>query len=158
MSRNAHNGEFGENLKEVTRGAPYKVEKVMKMANLAKMHHGFDKYTNRMPKVAPWRVAILAKMAILTKIRLRCSETCNELLKGAPSLVTNLTKKFAISTCTSPIIHLICPSKFCTSFVFHFSWVLQPSQEEFKAMRMQHFGGQMRCIMGDVQVANIWVS
>ena len=98
MSRIAHNGESGENLNEVTRGAPYKVEKVMKMANLtkitnlAKMHHGFDKYSNGMPKVAPGRVAILAKMAILTKIRLRCSKTCNELLKGAPSLVTNLTK------------------------------------------------------------------
>ena len=64
------------------RSAPYKVEKVTKMANL----------TNRMPKVAPWRVAILAKMVILAKIHLRCSKTCNELLKGAPSLVTNLTK------------------------------------------------------------------
>ena len=63
-----------------------------KMVNLAKMHHGFDKYSNRMRKVAPGRVAVLAKMVILTKIRLRCSKTCNELLKGAPSLVTNLIK------------------------------------------------------------------
>jgi len=38
------------------------------MGNPAKMHHGFDKYTNGMPEVAPWRVAILVKMAILTKI------------------------------------------------------------------------------------------
>ena len=34
-------------------------------------------------------------------------------------------------TCTSPIMHLICPPppppKFCITFVFHFSWVLQPS-------------------------------
>ena len=36
-----------------------------------------------------------------------------------------------------------------------FSWVLQPSQEKLKTMLMQNFGGQMRCIMGDVQVA-IW--
>ena len=26
-------------------------------------------------------------------------------------------------------MHLICPRNFCITFVFHFSWVLQPSQE-----------------------------
>ena len=42
-------------------------------------------------------------------------------------------------TCTSPIMHLIYPrpyppppSQFCISIVFHFSWVLQPSQEKLK--------------------------
>ena len=29
------------------------------------------------------------------------------------------------ATCTSPIMHLICPPTFCITFVFHFSWVLQ---------------------------------
>ena len=72
-----------------------------------KMHHGFDKYSNGMPKVAPWRVAILAKMAILMKIRLRCSETCNGLLKRGPFIGDKSDKKIAISTGTSPIIHLI---------------------------------------------------
>ena len=43
--------------------------------------------------------------------------------------------------------------KCCTTFVFHFPWVLQPSQEKLKTMLLQHFGGQIRCIMGDVQVA-----
>ena len=33
-----------------------------------------------------------------------------------------------------------------------YSWVLQPSQGKFKKMLMQNFGGQIRCIMGDVQV------
>ena len=56
-------------------------------------------------------------------------------------------------TCTSPIIHLICPSKFCITFAFHFCWVSQPSQEKLKTMLMQNFGRQIRCIMGDVQVA-----
>ena len=37
-----------------------------------------------------------------------------------------LKKQFA--TCTSPIIHLVCPPKFCITFDFHFSWVLQPSR------------------------------
>ena len=45
------------------------------------------------------------------------------------------------------------PPKFCITFVFHFSWVLQPSQEKLKTMLMQNFRGQKRC-MGDVQVAH----
>ena len=57
------------------------------------------------------------------------------------------------ATCTSLIIHLICPSKFCINFVFHFSWVLQPSQEKLKTMLVHNFVGQIRCIVGDVQVA-----
>ena len=42
--------------------------------------------------------------------------------------------------------------KICTTFVFHFSFQL--SQEKLKTMLMQNLGGQIRCIMGDVQVAN----
>ena len=38
------------------------------------------------------------------------------------------------------------------SFVFHFSWVLQPSQEKLKTMLKQNFGGQITCIMGNVDV------
>ena len=47
---------------------------------------------------------------------------------------------------------LICPPKFCITFVFHFSLVLKPSQEKLRTMRMQYiyFGGQqIRCIMGN---------
>ena len=36
---------------------------------------------------------------------------------------------------------------------FHFSWVLQPSQEKLKTMLMQDFGEQIRSIMGKVEVA-----
>ena len=46
------------------------------------------------------------------------------------------------------------PPKFWITFVFHFSWVLQLSKEKLKTMLMQNFAGQIRCIMGDVQVAN----
>ena len=56
------------------------------------------------------------------------------------------------ASCTSPIMHLICSLKFCITSVFHFSWVLQPSLGKLKTMLMQNFGGQIRCIMGDVQV------
>ena len=53
--------------------------------------------------------------------------------------------KFVVfATCTSPIMHLICPPspppKFSIAFVFHFSWVLQPSQEKLKTM-LPKFGG-----------------
>ena len=48
-----------------------------------------------------------------------------------------------------PIMHLICPPKFCITFVFHFSWVLQSFQKNLKPILMQNFRGQMRCIMGD---------
>ena len=33
------------------------------------------------------------------------------------------------------------PPKFCITFFFHFSWVLQPSQEKLKTMLMQNFLG-----------------
>ena len=45
------------------------------------------------------------------------------------------------------------PKKILHNLCFYFSWVLQPSQEKLKTMLMQNFGGQIRCIMGDVQVA-----
>ena len=60
---------------------------------------------------------------------------------------------------------LICViPKFFITFDFHFSWVLQPSQEKLKTMLMQIFGGvgvgvgvgvggQISCIVGYVQVA-----
>ena len=42
------------------------------------------------------------------------------------------------TTCTSPIMHHIYPPKFYITFVFYFSLVL-------------HFGGQIICVVGDVQ-------
>ena len=44
--------------------------------------------------------------------------------------------------------------KICTTFVFHFPWVLQSFQEKLKTILMQNFGRQTRCIMGDVEMAN----
>ena len=52
-------------------------------------------------------------------------------------------------------MHLVCHQD-CITFVFHFSLVLQPSQEKLKTMLTQNFGGQIRCIMGNVQVID-WV-
>ena len=59
------------------------------------------------------------------------------------------------------IMHLICPPKFCISFVFNFSWDGCNTQEKWKTKVKQNFGGagvggggQIRCIMGgDVEVA-----
>ena len=44
-----------------------------------------------------------------------------------------------LQSCTSPIMHLICPPKFCIKFVFHFSWVLQPSQVHPRGPRTKVF-------------------
>ena len=52
-----------------------------------------------------------------------------------------LVVRVLFATCISSIMNLICPPKFCISFVFHFSWVLQPFQEKLKTMLMQNFGG-----------------
>ena len=59
-----------------------------------------------------------------------------------------------VCTPLAPIKHIICSAKFYITFVFHFSWVLQPSEEKLKTILMQNQGGggQIRCIMGDVQV------
>ena len=46
------------------------------------------------------------------------------------------------------------PTKFCKVFVSNFSGILQPVLEKLKTVRMQNFGRQTRCIMGDVQMAN----
>ena len=44
------------------------------------------------------------------------------------------------ATCTSPIMHLICPPPAKVHItVFHFPWVLKPSQENSKTMLMQNF-------------------
>ena len=67
---------------------------------------------------------------------------------------TTFFRKKQFATCTSLIIHLVCPPKVCITFDFHNSWVLQPSQEKLKTMLMQNFGGQIRCIFWDVHVAN----
>ena len=64
--------------------------------------------------------------------------------------------EFAISK--SPIIHLVCSPKFCITFVSHISWVLQSSQGNLKTTLMQNFGGQTRCIMRDVEMANLVIS
>ena len=66
----------------------------------------------------------------------------------------NYNDQYAI--CTSPMMHLIShflkPAKFCITFVFHFSWVLQPSQEKLKTMFKKILGANKvhygRCASG----------
>ena len=56
-------------------------------------------------------------------------------------------------TCTFPIMYHICPPKFCISIVFNFYWDGCNTQEKWKTKVMQSLGWQIRCIMGNVQVA-----
>ena len=51
-------------------------------------------------------------------------------------------KTVPFPTCTFPITHLICLPQFCITFVFHFSWVLQPSQEKWKQCLCKILGGK----------------
>ena len=68
--------------------------------------------------------------------------------------------KISFATCTSPIMHLICPpQKNLHNRCFSFLLGITAVQEKLKTMLMQIFfggsgGEQIRCIMGDVQVAN----
>ena len=67
---------------------------------------------------------------------------------------------FALLRIFALIWHFSCCKKFRVGHghglaqVFHFSWVLEQSQEKLKTMLIQNLGGQISCIMGDVQVAN----
>ena len=54
-----------------------------------------------------------------------------------------------------PIMHPICPPRFCETFVFHFSWRLQPSQEKLKTMLVQNFGGVNQVHFGRC-ASDIW--
>ena len=47
------------------------------------------------------------------------------------------------------------PPKLCINFVFNFLWVIQSSKEKLRTMLMQNFGRETRCILGDVNMANI---
>ena len=60
-----------------------------------------------------------------------------------------LFSRFAIRI--SPITHLVLPptrplKKKCATLIFHFSWVLQPSQEKLKIMLMQNWR-EASCVM-----------
>ena len=49
-----------------------------------------------------------------------------------------------LQSCTSPIMDLICPPKFCRKFVFHFSSALQPSQVHPRRPRGSQSGREKR--------------
>ena len=54
-----------------------------------------------------------------------------------------------------PILHLVCPAKFCIGIVFDFSWDHWNTQEKNETQRlMQNILGQTRCTMADVQIWN----
>ena len=66
-------------------------------------------------------------------------------------LLFYLIKLYA--TFTFPVMHHICPPKFCVGTVFNFSWDGCNTQEKWKTKVMQNLGVQIRCIVGNVKVA-----
>ena len=74
-------------------------------------------------------------------------------------LLSMYIKEFVNST--SPIIYLVCPPKFCITFVSHFSWISQSSQEKLKTMLMQNFAGRQGALWGmwngEWRMTSFWV-
>ena len=57
-----------------------------------------------------------------------------------------LLSSFRHPICTSPIIHPVCPPKFCITLAFNFSWVLQSFQKKLKTIFMQNISrSKTRC-------------
>ena len=75
--------------------------------------------------------------------------------EGTWNLVKMETRALQLAICTSPIIYLVCPVKFCINIVFYFSWEHCNTQEKSITKVMQRFGWQTRCIIGDVQMVNM---
>ena len=50
-------------------------------------------------------------------------------------------------------MHLICPPRFCINIVFNSSLDGCNTHEKWKTKVVQNLGGQIRCIMGNVEVA-----
>ena len=61
---------------------------------------------------------------------------------------------WAFTICRSSVIYFVRPPNVCITIVFNFSRVSQLSQEKLKIKFTQYFGGQTRCIVGAVQMAN----
>ena len=72
----------------------------------------------------------------------------------------NTDTSLFFATCKSPMTHLICHLKFCISIVFSFFWegyAIPRRNEKRRLCKVWRWsgGGEIRCIMGDVQVANV---
>ena len=64
------------------------------------------------------------------------------------------TTQIEYATCTSPLMHLICPPKFCQPLFFISAGYYSCPKRNWKQCLCKLLGwGQMRCIMEDVQVA-----
>ena len=63
-----------------------------------------------------------------------------------------------LATIAMPIIHLVCPTKFCISFVLNFSWDDFNAQWKFeRVVNAINVRSQTKCIMDNVKVAKIYV-
>ena len=79
---------------------------------------------------------------------------CPHETKDSAPLNSIVLKPLSIRHCTSPITQLICPPKFCITLVFHFSLGITAVPREIENNAYAKFWGQIRCILGDVQVVN----
>ena len=69
-------------------------------------------------------------------------ETLTHALNFGNCHVESRRRQTFYATCTYPIMHLIAP-QICITFVFHFSWVSQPSQGTLKTILYANIWGQI---------------
>ena len=111
--------------------------------------------------ISMWFSRVRLKKYKLKKYPYKKKGKKNEFQFGAvvlSSFRTCLCELAAIST--SPIINLVCPPRFCITFVFHFSRVLQSFQYKLERLLMQKLGGTnkvhyRRCANGELVIL-IW--
>ena len=75
----------------------------------------------------------------------RTDEICHNTVAAIILMVTN---KNLTLICTTPIIHILCPPKFCITIVVNFFWVLWLPQEKLKTMIILSFWGGNKVYYG----------
>ena len=121
----------------------------------------FEKLWHLLSLDIHWRKWLIGK---ITQVSLYHWQTVNRNVTTLKFTWCHLHIFFCLhANCTSPIMHLIClppppsPPQIGVSIVCNFSWDGN-TQEKWKTKVMQNFGGQIRCIMGDVQVAYLYTN
>ena len=85
-------------------------------------------------------------------LAINCVEHCWN-LNPTSTIKSFYIQVFELAICTSAIRHLVCPLKFSITFVWFLLGIsVFPGKED---NAYANFWGQTRCVMADVQMANL---
>ena len=124
----------------------------------------FEKLWHLLSLDIHWRKWLIGK---ITQVSLYHWQTVNRNVTMLKFTWCHLHIFFCLhANCTSPIIHLYLPPpppppsppQIGISIVCNFSWDGRNTQKKWKTRVMQNCGAQIRCIMGDVQVAYLYTT